>query len=268
MGNVGGCCAAPAADGEGGDAEGRGACAAQVGCGPAALRRSAERDERRGSRGTGSGAVGQRDELCPPPRDAGGVGPAGPGPAASGGASGAREGSLGPCVLCARTSLVAERDGVPLGVLPPCALCGAPDGGRASERDVAVELSSAAAAHAALRAALDAAAEGWGGVSSPAAAHAAAATAFVPPRGSLGSASARPDAGPRCACCRFPLAGPTLQHSDTLQSAAVLACGHVFHADCLEQATPKTRLADPVCLVCGAESPIPGLLSSNSGGQW
>ncbi|XP_010276444.1 PREDICTED: uncharacterized protein LOC104611184 [Nelumbo nucifera] len=32
--------------------------------------------------------------------------------------------------------------------------------------------------------------------------------------------------------------------------AGVLHCSHIFHADCLEQATPKTQIHDPPCPLC------------------
>ncbi|KAJ6349432.1 hypothetical protein OIU77_006920 [Salix suchowensis] len=35
-----------------------------------------------------------------------------------------------------------------------------------------------------------------------------------------------------------------------MPTAGVLPCSHVFHAECLEQVTPKTQIHDPPCPSC------------------
>ncbi|KAG5113200.1 hypothetical protein JHK82_036469 [Glycine max] len=37
-----------------------------------------------------------------------------------------------------------------------------------------------------------------------------------------------------------------------LSAVAVLVCGHVYHANCLEQRTPFEELHDPTCPVCAS----------------
>lgn len=43
----------------------------------------------------------------------------------------------------------------------------------------------------------------------------------------------------------------------------VLVCGHVYHAECLEQATPESLRQDPSCPQCGTEEkPAPKVVNS------
>lgn len=43
----------------------------------------------------------------------------------------------------------------------------------------------------------------------------------------------------------------------------VLVCGHVYHAECLEQATPESLRQDPSCPQCGTgEKPAPKVVNS------
>ncbi|KAK1275243.1 hypothetical protein QJS04_geneDACA001510 [Acorus gramineus] len=40
--------------------------------------------------------------------------------------------------------------------------------------------------------------------------------------------------------------------SNNLPVVAILFCGHVFHAECLEQTTPEVNTQDPPCPSCNA----------------
>ncbi|KAK7274858.1 hypothetical protein RIF29_15957 [Crotalaria pallida] len=65
-----------------------------------------------------------------------------------------------------------------------------------------------------------------------------------------------PSDGVRCSLCerflsqRSPWSSRRIVRSGDMPTAGVLPCSHVFHAECLEQTTPKTRKNDPPCPVC------------------
>ncbi|GAA0141088.1 hypothetical protein LIER_35332 [Lithospermum erythrorhizon] len=60
----------------------------------------------------------------------------------------------------------------------------------------------------------------------------------------------------RCGLCerflsqRSPWSSRRIVRSGDMPVAGVLSCRHVFHADCLEQITPKARRNDPPCPIC------------------
>lgn len=60
----------------------------------------------------------------------------------------------------------------------------------------------------------------------------------------------------RCSLCekfmsqRSPWSSRRIVRSGDMPAAGVLPCRHVFHAECLDQATPKTRKIEPPCPVC------------------
>lgn len=62
--------------------------------------------------------------------------------------------------------------------------------------------------------------------------------------------------GFRCGLCerflsqRSPWSLRRIVRSGDMPAAGVLPCCHVFHAECLEQTTPKTRKIEPPCPVC------------------
>ncbi|XP_027360648.1 uncharacterized protein LOC113868880 [Abrus precatorius] len=65
-----------------------------------------------------------------------------------------------------------------------------------------------------------------------------------------------PPDGFRCGLCerflsqRSPWSSRRIVRSGDMPTIGVLPCCHAFHAECLEQATPKTRKSDPPCPVC------------------
>ncbi|KAI4328463.1 hypothetical protein L6164_020816 [Bauhinia variegata] len=65
-----------------------------------------------------------------------------------------------------------------------------------------------------------------------------------------------PSYGFRCSLCerflsqRSPWSPRRIVRSGDMPTTGVLSCLHVFHAECLEQITPKTRKNDPPCPVC------------------
>ncbi|KAK4598563.1 hypothetical protein RGQ29_015849 [Quercus rubra] len=65
-----------------------------------------------------------------------------------------------------------------------------------------------------------------------------------------------PSGGFRCGLCekflsqRSPWSSRRIVKSGDMPVAGVLSCRHVFHAECLEQTTPKTRKNDPPCPLC------------------
>lgn len=60
----------------------------------------------------------------------------------------------------------------------------------------------------------------------------------------------------RCGLCerflsqRSPWSSRRIVRSGDMPVTGVLSCRHVFHAECLEQTTPKTRKSDPPCPLC------------------
>ncbi|XP_068332474.1 uncharacterized protein [Pyrus communis] len=62
--------------------------------------------------------------------------------------------------------------------------------------------------------------------------------------------------GFRCGMCerflsqRSPWSSRRIVRSGDMPVTGVLSCSHVFHAECLEQTTPKTRKSDPPCPLC------------------
>lgn len=59
-----------------------------------------------------------------------------------------------------------------------------------------------------------------------------------------------------CALCQMPLwkkspwSMQRIVRSSDMPVAGVLPCHHVFHADCLEETTPKNQIPEPPCPVC------------------
>lgn len=62
--------------------------------------------------------------------------------------------------------------------------------------------------------------------------------------------------GIRCGLCerflshRSPWSSRRIVRSGDMPTIGILPCCHAFHAECLEQTTPKTRKSDPPCPVC------------------
>lgn len=60
----------------------------------------------------------------------------------------------------------------------------------------------------------------------------------------------------RCGLCerflaqRSPWSSRRIVRSGDMPIAGVLSCRHVFHAECLDQTTPKVRKNDPPCPIC------------------
>uniref|UniRef100_A0A2P2IX68 Uncharacterized protein LOC105107301 isoform X1 n=1 Tax=Rhizophora mucronata TaxID=61149 RepID=A0A2P2IX68_RHIMU len=60
----------------------------------------------------------------------------------------------------------------------------------------------------------------------------------------------------KCGVCgkllwqKSPWSSHRIMRGGDMPIAGVLACSHVFHAECLEQATPKTQICDPPCPLC------------------
>ncbi|XP_022735665.1 uncharacterized protein LOC111289069 [Durio zibethinus] len=65
-----------------------------------------------------------------------------------------------------------------------------------------------------------------------------------------------PSDGFKCGLCerflsqRSPWSSHRIVRNGDRPVAGVLSCQHVFHAECLEQTTPKTRKNDPPCPIC------------------
>lgn len=61
---------------------------------------------------------------------------------------------------------------------------------------------------------------------------------------------------PNCGLCtkaiaqRSPLSSQRISGSSDLPAVGILICGHVYHAECLELATPVTHAHDPPCPQC------------------
>ncbi|GMN41881.1 hypothetical protein TIFTF001_011100 [Ficus carica] len=68
--------------------------------------------------------------------------------------------------------------------------------------------------------------------------------------------SCNPSDGLRCGLCerflsqRSPWSSRRIVRSGDMPVTGVLSCCHVFHAECLEQTTPKMRRNDPPCPLC------------------
>ncbi|XVE91514.1 hypothetical protein REPUB_Repub01dG0016400 [Reevesia pubescens] len=68
--------------------------------------------------------------------------------------------------------------------------------------------------------------------------------------------SCTPADGFKCALCeiflsqRSPWSSRRIVRSSDMPVAGVLSCRHIFHAECLEQTTPKTHKNDPPCPIC------------------
>lgn len=68
--------------------------------------------------------------------------------------------------------------------------------------------------------------------------------------------SCNPSDGFKCGLCerflsqRSPWSSRRIVRSGDMPVAGVLSCLHVFHAECLEQTTPKMRKNDPPCPTC------------------
>ncbi|XP_058107705.1 uncharacterized protein LOC131251171 [Magnolia sinica] len=62
--------------------------------------------------------------------------------------------------------------------------------------------------------------------------------------------------GQKCGLCgrhlrqRSPWSSYRIVRSGDMPIAGVLSCSHVFHAECLEETTPKTQIHDPPCPTC------------------
>ncbi|KAJ6384145.1 hypothetical protein OIU78_027449 [Salix suchowensis] len=72
--------------------------------------------------------------------------------------------------------------------------------------------------------------------------------------------SLRSPSGPvveqKCGVCgkllwqKSPWSSHRIMRGSDMPTAGVLPCSHVFHAECLEQVTPKTQIHDPPCPLC------------------
>ncbi|XP_058096402.1 uncharacterized protein LOC131242050 [Magnolia sinica] len=68
--------------------------------------------------------------------------------------------------------------------------------------------------------------------------------------------SHNPSEGSKCGLCerflshRSPWSSRRIVRSGDMPVAGVLSCRHVYHAECLEQMTPKTQKHDPPCPLC------------------
>ncbi|PWA69983.1 zinc finger, RING/FYVE/PHD-type [Artemisia annua] len=62
--------------------------------------------------------------------------------------------------------------------------------------------------------------------------------------------------GHKCSLCERFLSqrSPWSSRNGDMPVTGVLSCRHVFHADCLDQTTPKTQKGDPPCPICCAKS--------------
>ncbi|KAH9626174.1 hypothetical protein KSS87_017698, partial [Heliosperma pusillum] len=62
--------------------------------------------------------------------------------------------------------------------------------------------------------------------------------------------SSNPCEGRKCGVCDRLLSHRSPWKSGEMPVTGVLFCGHVFHAECLEQTTPKSHKSDPLCPIC------------------
>ena len=66
----------------------------------------------------------------------------------------------------------------------------------------------------------------------------------------------RPVVEQKCGVCgkllwqKSPWSSHRIMRGSDMPIAGVLPCSHVFHAECLEQVTPKTQIHDPPCPLC------------------
>ncbi|GJR82115.1 zinc finger, RING/FYVE/PHD-type containing protein [Tanacetum coccineum] len=62
--------------------------------------------------------------------------------------------------------------------------------------------------------------------------------------------------GHKCSLCERFLSqrSPWSSRNGDMPVTGVLSCRHVFHADCLDQTTPKAQKGDPPCPICCAKS--------------
>ncbi|KAJ0013345.1 hypothetical protein Pint_20203 [Pistacia integerrima] len=51
-------------------------------------------------------------------------------------------------------------------------------------------------------------------------------------------------------CQKSPWSSHRIMRGGDMPTAGVLPCSHVFHAECLEQLTPKTQIHEPPCPLC------------------
>ncbi|KAJ4721219.1 RING/U-box superfamily protein [Melia azedarach] len=62
--------------------------------------------------------------------------------------------------------------------------------------------------------------------------------------------------GQKCGVCgkllsqKSPWSSHRIMRGGDMPTAGVLPCSHVFHAECLEQLTPKTQIHEPPCPLC------------------
>ncbi|XP_017221658.2 uncharacterized protein LOC108198414 [Daucus carota subsp. sativus] len=68
--------------------------------------------------------------------------------------------------------------------------------------------------------------------------------------------------GFKCGLCerylsqRSPWGSRSIVRSGDMPVAGILSCRHIFHAECLEQTTPKARRNDPPCPLCARENEV------------
>lgn len=78
---------------------------------------------------------------------------------------------------------------------------------------------------------------------------------FEPLGSDISGRSCHPSVG-KCGLCersllqRSPWSSRRIVRSGDMPVAGVLSCCHVFHAECLDQTTPKARKSDPPCPLC------------------
>ncbi|VFQ74825.1 unnamed protein product [Cuscuta campestris] len=76
------------------------------------------------------------------------------------------------------------------------------------------------------------------------------------PERPVGSSLTVSDSPIKCSLCnrylsqRSPWSARRIVRTSDMPVAGVLSCCHVFHAECLDQTTPKARKTDPPCPVC------------------
>ncbi|KAH7571747.1 hypothetical protein ACOSP7_014541 [Xanthoceras sorbifolium] len=51
-------------------------------------------------------------------------------------------------------------------------------------------------------------------------------------------------------CQKSPWSSHRIMRGSDMPTAGILPCSHVFHAECLEQLTPKTQIHEPPCPMC------------------